>query len=286
MEGIEVLSKKGSYKIDQIFNQGSSFTEVFIILPTYNSEEFIIRSLTSIYLQKTKYKYKVIVIDDCSQDKTIEAVIEYSINTNICIEIWRSQKNIGAGKCRGFAIGRNRSRYVAFIDSDDEWLPEKLQSSIDSHVKYKCQLVCHPEFYRKNNSDSLLYLKENYEPVDKSNLELSLRYLNYISTSTVTIDTETIKRFNFSSRRYCEDYETWLNLSIFNKFHLHDSPLGVLNENPHGLSDNRKEIVLGHIVVIIKTLFSSVKCWGCKSIIYSVAGIAKMIKWYIFNEKY
>ena len=97
-------------------------TKIDIILPNYNSSNFIIRTIRSI-LKQTYKNWKLIIVDEFSNKKTKSILKEISKNRNI--KIFFLNKNHGAGFCRNLAIKKSNSPYLAFIDSDDTWEKNK-----------------------------------------------------------------------------------------------------------------------------------------------------------------
>jgi len=102
--------------------------EISVIIPAYNREATICRAIRSVF-QQTFQDFELIIVDDYSQDGTIEAI-------NTCsdprIKIIRHHQNLGASAARNTAIKSSSGRYLAFLDSDDEWLPEKLSRQMGS----------------------------------------------------------------------------------------------------------------------------------------------------------
>jgi len=96
---------------------------VSVILPTYNRAHLIGRSIQSV-LDQTYRDFEIIVVDDGSTDNT-EEVINSFIDTRI--RYVRHQQNKGAGAARNTGIKLVKGKYIAFQDSDDEWLPTKLE---------------------------------------------------------------------------------------------------------------------------------------------------------------
>lgn len=108
---------------------------VSIIIPTYNSSKYIARTINSILLQ-TFCNWEIIVVDDGSNDNTIDIIQEF-INKGCRINLVRLEKNSGAAIARNTALEMAKSRYIAFLDADDVWLPNKLERQIDFMRKKK-----------------------------------------------------------------------------------------------------------------------------------------------------
>ena len=102
---------------------------VSIIIPSYNSEKFISETILSIQNQ-TYTNWEIILVDDCSTDGTI-AIIEKFSKDDPRIQWFQLPQNSGTGIARTRAITEAKGRYIAFLDADDLWKPEKLQKQID-----------------------------------------------------------------------------------------------------------------------------------------------------------
>ena len=101
--------------------------KIDIILPNYNSSDFIKDTLKSIISQTYK-NWNLIIVDDCSNQKTRNILKKYQKNKKI--KIYWLKKNKGAGYCRNLAIKKSKSPYLAFIDSDDIWKKDKLETQL------------------------------------------------------------------------------------------------------------------------------------------------------------
>jgi len=102
---------------------------VSIITPTYNSEKYISEAIQSV--QKQTYRnWEMIIVDDCSSDNTI-AIVEQFMEDDHRIHLLKLNKNSGPGVARNTAITEAKGKYIAFLDSDDLWKPEKLSKQIE-----------------------------------------------------------------------------------------------------------------------------------------------------------
>lgn len=101
---------------------------VSVIMPTYNSERFVAASIESV-LAQTYADLELIVVDDASSDGT-GAKVETFVKRDPRVKFLRQTVNAGAAEARNRAIGEARGRYIAFLDSDDLWLPRKLEVQI------------------------------------------------------------------------------------------------------------------------------------------------------------
>ncbi len=101
--------------------------EVSVIIPTYNRAELLKRSIQSV-LNQTYQNFELIIVDDCSDDNTREIVKSFK---DPKIRYYKHSKNKGPAAARNKGIKHAKGKYIAFQDSDDEWLPEKLEIQID-----------------------------------------------------------------------------------------------------------------------------------------------------------
>ena len=101
---------------------------VSIITPTFNSIQFIEETINSI-LKQTAGNWELLITDDGSTDGTWKILQEYEAKDNR-IKIFQLEKNSGPGVARNNSIKNAKGRYIAFCDSDDVWLPDKLEKQI------------------------------------------------------------------------------------------------------------------------------------------------------------
>ena len=176
-------------------NKKKEKTKIDIILPNYNSSQFIIKTIKSILNQSYK-NWKLIIVDDFSDKKTKNILKKISKKKKI--KIFFLNKNYGAGFCRNFAIKKSNSPYLAFIDSDDIWEKDKLKKQIS--------------FMKKNNfSFSYTDYKTFGEKNRKVNSPTKLNYYDFlrntsIATSTMMIKRNVIGNIRFTNTKICEDF--------------------------------------------------------------------------------
>jgi teichuronic acid biosynthesis glycosyltransferase TuaG len=169
--------------------------EIAIILPNYNSSLFIEKTLNSIFSQSYK-NWKLFLIDDNSDYKTKRILHRYKKNKKIKIFFLKSNK--GAAYCRNFALKKIRSPYIAFIDSDDLWMKNKLQNQI--------------QFMLKNNYEfsytnyKTFGLKHKFVVPPKKFNFLNFTHNTSIGTSTMMVKKKVIENVGFSNTKICEDY--------------------------------------------------------------------------------
>ena len=113
---------------------------VSIIMPTYNCGAFIGETIASVQAQTHSY-WELLVVDDCSTDDTAEVVAALAEN-DPRIHYVRLETNSGAAVARNRAMGLAQGRYMAFLDSDDLWHPDKLRRQIDFMTSRGVAMSC------------------------------------------------------------------------------------------------------------------------------------------------
>lgn len=126
-----------------------------VIVITYNQEKYIRKCLESILMQKTNFKYEIVVAEDRSPDNTREILVEYKEKNPDIFNLILRDENIGVNMNSALAIAAAKGKYLAFLEGDDFWLDEnKLQMQVDileKHSEYSA--VAHNIYYAKPNGE-------------------------------------------------------------------------------------------------------------------------------------
>ena len=131
---------------------------VSIITPSYNSAEFIAETIESI-LAQTYTNWELLITDDCSTDNTKDIVTKY-IQQDNRIKFFRLENNSGAGVARNNSIKEAKGRFLAFCDSDDCWLPTKLQKQLKFMVDNGYEFTCTSyESYNEEGETKVGYIE-------------------------------------------------------------------------------------------------------------------------------
>ena len=214
---------------------------VSVIIPTYNRAYCIKRTIDSVLNQSFK-DFDIFVIDNNSTDNTEEIINSYN-NPKIIFKKIENNGVIAISRNKGIFL--SRAKYIAFLDSDDWWKPEKLKISI-KFLEDGNDLTCHGlEIFRtKRNKPSKEYTKYTYK-FKKSFFESFLKDGNTISTSSIIVRREIISKlggfFECKSLSGSEDYDMWLRISsITNKFYVINNNLGYLTYGVDNFSDEIK----------------------------------------------
>jgi GT2 family glycosyltransferase len=200
-------------------------TRVSVIIPTYNRKEYVQEAIESVLAQSITDN-EIIVIDDGSTDGTSQA-LSARYGSGICYQ-W--QENQGESVARNVGIKLAHGEYIAFLDSDDVWLPDKLANQIeflesngDVHLVF-CQAFAMNESGEVDNS---LILGGSIKPADLC-LENMIRE-NTVSAggSTVVLRRDLLLEVGGfdPAIRYGEDWDLWLRLRMHTTFGFMPLPL-------------------------------------------------------------
>jgi glycosyltransferase involved in cell wall biosynthesis len=219
--------------------------KVSVVIPTYNRTEFLSSAILSV-LNQTYQDFEIIIVDDGSTDNTIDVIT--ALNSKK-IKYIRHEYNKGEAGTRNTGILNSNGQYIAFLDDDDEWLPEKLElqvNKIENSLQqigliYTGLLCCH---YIENK----LFYQWQYIPLHKGNTYHTLMKKNFIYTpSSVLIRRrclEQIGLFN-SEIAYGLDYDYWIRISKHFDFEYLTEPLVRYRLHENGLSNNNELRAMG-----------------------------------------
>ena len=179
----------------------SNETLVDIILPNYNKSKFIEDAINSVISQTYK-NWHLYIIDDSSTDNSHEVINKFSNLKNVTVV--KLNKNMGPAFCRNYGMRMSKSKYIAFIDSDDGWTKNKLEKQIN--------------FMEKNNfnftyTDHTLFFDVNGQKKfeKKTNLRDCYDYSSFtknsqINTTTMIITRSILGNHKFKKIKMHEDY--------------------------------------------------------------------------------
>ncbi|KHS85095.1 MULTISPECIES: glycosyltransferase family 2 protein [Pectobacterium] len=174
-----------------------------IIMPVYNGELTIKSSIDSI-LAQTYDDFELYIIDDCSHDSTPDIVSEYNDSRIFYI---RNNHNLGVAKSRNIGVKAASGEYIAFLDSDDLWIEDKLEKQIYFFSK-GFDVVCsnYSTFISENELDFGIERKSpefiSYRDMLKS---------NFIGNLTGAYNAEKLGKF-YQEKIGHEDYVMWLEI--------------------------------------------------------------------------
>lgn len=176
---------------------------VSIIMPSYNTGKYIEDSIRSV-LAQTYENWELIIVDDCSTDDTHSIVAAFA---DPRIRFLEKEFNSGAAESRNWGLREAKGKWIAFLDSDDTWHPEKLERQIRfmeetgykfTYTDYKIQL----------NGQWLPYIYYGPDKVTKR----KMKDYCYFSTITVMYDREYVGLIQIEPVKKNNDYAMWLRI--------------------------------------------------------------------------
>ena len=179
---------------------------ISVIIPFYNEEDYFDECLNSV-LRQTYKNYEIIIVNDASRGEYKKKLEYYKNLYPNLIKIVHNEKNEGVAAARNKGIDLAKGKYIAFLDSDDEWMPYKLEYQYKLIKKNKINYIHGSYFVLGENEKFKGYLKAeniNYNQLLKS---------CDIGLSTVMVLSEICKKYKFANISTKEDYILWLKIS-------------------------------------------------------------------------
>lgn len=207
-------------------------SSIDVVIPTYNSDEFLERAIDSILIQ-TQSVSKIIVVDDGSCEKSQKFLRELERRHDVLEVVFNHHTGL-PGVGRQIGIMKSKADWIAFLDSDDFWAPEKVQKQLQVAQEFESDVV-YSNAYRVRLGHEL--------EVFHSALPKTLKIRDLIRTNWIVNSSVMVKRQVFGPEllyatsprvRAVEDYATWLRLATKYNFRGIDEPLTFYNDS--GLS--------------------------------------------------
>lgn len=179
---------------------------ISVITPAFNAEKFIVDTIESV-LSQTYENWEMIIVDDCSSDNTARVVKEYC-DKDSRISLIRHSTNQGVAAARNTALSKARGEYIAFLDSDDMWFPEKLE------IQYKFMeengYVLTYTSYQNYFSDSMK--KGKIISIPPKMTYKAIFYNTAIACLTVMVNRAKTGNFEMPDLNHFEDQCTWQSI--------------------------------------------------------------------------
>jgi teichuronic acid biosynthesis glycosyltransferase TuaG len=180
---------------------------VSIIMPAYNAEKTIVESIESV-IRQTYVNWELIIVNDGSKDSTSALVLAINDERLRLIE----QENCGVASARNNGIKNVKGEFIAFLDSDDLWVEEKLERQIGTLVGNKCKM-CYSKtwcFGESSNQTSDCFVNVELDFEDKHKILI----YDFIPILTVLIAKDVIDEVGYfdESLRGVEDWDLWIRV--------------------------------------------------------------------------
>ncbi|MCK6264075.1 glycosyltransferase family 2 protein [Vibrio sp. ZSDE26] len=255
-------------------------SKVSVIIPTYNCIQYLPKCLESVVTQSHR-DLEIIVVDDNSNDGTADLLSDWMKKDPRIMVITTS--GLGAANARNLAINAANGDYIAFLDSDDFWWPEKIEKQVEIHKRHPEIALSFTDFEYFNeayqsiegcfNYLNISHLFSQTGSVIDEPLELVLTN-SVIGTSTVMIKSTVLKSLALfdSSLDYSEDLELWLRVCESHK-------IGVINSIEAGYLIRKSSMTQS-----IKRRWTNLAC--TKSVIEKYRRREFLVSRRVFNKAY
>ncbi len=183
---------------------------VSVIIPTFNRADVLTRAIESVLQQNLPVK-EIIVVDDGSVDHTQNMVGELQLSTSIPIN-YIYQHNAGVSTARNHGIRHASSEWIAFLDSDDAWLPDKLRNQAELIALHPGYRLCHTQESWIRNGMRVNQMKKHTK--SGGHIFQQCLPLCVISPSSVVIHRTLFEDIGLFDEALpaCEDYDLWLRI--------------------------------------------------------------------------
>ena len=180
---------------------------VSVIMPAYNAEKTVASSIESVLCQ-TYRDFELIIINDCASDATDDIIKEYA-NKDDRIVYVKNEKNSGVSYTRNRAVEMARGEWIAFLDSDDMWVSNKLSSQLALLEKYPdMQLSYTSSSFIDNDGVPYNHIMMAKEITTYSDILVG----NLMSCSSVLIKSDIMRQVKMPGDQMHEDFYTWLTI--------------------------------------------------------------------------
>jgi len=235
----------------------TSTARTSVVIPVYNGEKFIARAIDSV-LAQTMPAFEIIVVNDGSRDGTAEVLAAYGDRIRVI-----SIPNGGVANARNMGIKAVRGDFVAFLDADDIWVPEKLAKQLEAFKRYpevgfSC---CNFLTFNKWSGEKVAHFAHlpeslglNFdEPLQRSAVEV-LVDTNFVGTcSNVIIKKSVLDKVGLFNTAYrqAEDFDLWLRCALVTPFLVQSEKLLEKISHDQNLTNNFAETLQYHEKVLI-----------------------------------
>lgn len=244
---------------------------VSIIMPSYNASLYIEEAIKSV-LKQTYLNWELLIIDDCSSDNTVEIIKEFNDDR---IHLFINEKNSGAAVSRNKGLREAKGRWIAFLDSDDIWLPNKLTEQL-MYMKKKGYAFTYTDYKIQLNGKWIPYV---YTAPNVINKRKMYNYC-YFSTITVMYDQKKVGLIQIEDLKKNNDYAMWLQAVERVKCHRFPKCLSCYIKHDGSVSSGSKwKLIKWHYILFRKGLKKSIPVSCILTFNNLVHGVVKKIKY-------
>ena len=218
---------------------------ISIILPTFNSKSYVSDTIQSV-LNQTYKNYELLIIDDYSVDQTKDFIKQKYKNSKVRLIDKNLPKGVSFSRQLGFT--ESKGEFICFLDSDDLWMPNKLEEQLNFMIKNQF-VFSSTSIIRKNIN------KEKYFTPPFKNTFNSVQKTNPLHTSSIMIKKEILDKKDFIHMGY-DDFILWINIlkKGYECYNL-NKPLCIYKvDNENSLSSNYLRALYWNVLIQIKII--------------------------------
>lgn len=251
---------------------------VSIVMPTYNSADYIAESIEAI-ISQTYNLWELLITDDCSVDSTCDIIRKY-MELDSRIKLFQLHENSGAGVARNNSINNSSGSYIAFCDSDDVWRTDKLEKQLE-YMKKNNINVCYSSYMLQDEFGEVFGInicppKTTYN---------SIKCDNKMGNLTVIYNAEKLGKTLFPNLRKRQDWG--MNIILLRKSQVAYGviePLAYYRVRKGSLSRKKTSLFKWNVRVYKEILnYSSIHAWLRLIFIFLPTHIYKLFKLKIIN---
>lgn len=228
--------------------------KVSIVMNCYNGEKYVREAIDSVYSQ-TYGNWEIIFWDNASTDRTPEIAKSYDQR----LKYFRSGETVILGKARNCALEKCEGELIAFLDSDDLWLPMKLEKQVPLFENEKVGLVYSDTFFFTNSGREWRYYENGFPPQGKCFRKMFVDY--FLSLETVVIRRQALlqlKEWVDPTLTFAEEADLFLRIAFDWEVDAVYEPLGKWRINPEGITSTVKEHSPKETLIMLDKFVSSV----------------------------
>ena len=231
--------------------------QVSVVIPTYNNAHLLGRAVQSV-LGQTFRDFELIIVDDGSTDNTRELVGNIDDDR---VRYIRHEKNRGAGAAWNTGIRVATGAFIAFQDSDDEWMPDKLERQMRAFDNAPSDVgVVYTGFWRIEG-DKKTYIPSSKIEQKEGNIRGPLLKSNFVGTPVVVIKRECFEKAGMFDEKLpmLQDWDLWIRISKYYQFKCLNEPLVLSYCTPGSLNAQRYRIQARARTLILKKHYEDMK---------------------------
>ncbi len=247
---------------------------VSVIMPAFNAEKYIAESIESVRNQSYQ-RWELLIINDCSTDSTGDVVKSYA-QKDQRIQYCCLDKNSGAAVARKRGIEKAKGRFIAFLDSDDVWLPEKLAKQIKCMLDNSFSFTC-TQYGKIDEKGNILDVL-----IDDSQIRTYKDLLKRCpGNSTVIYDASKLGKIYPADIKKRNDYVLWLDvIKKSGNLYCYPELLAYHRLTPNSISSKKLQLIKYHWYIYREKEHLNVFYCACLILYWCFRGILRLLPYY------